>query len=511
MGRTRAVRLRCARAVRLRCARAVRLRCARAVPALCACAWGRARRVCGVTTTPIATLEPLTGGGHTVLMGSLADIDVAAAGYEQSEWRCSGVAASHAAPGALGVDGRWSLSTDASAEFATRVVVRQPSDPMRSSGVMVLEWLNVSSGTDAAPVFGFAGPEIVRAGHTWVGVSAQWAGIVPAPALVDIGGPGLVALQEADPERYGSLHHPGDAFSFDLFTQVANALVATGGSEVSSPLHGLGITTVLAVGESQSAYALSTYANGMQPLSERFDGFLIHSRGGPVMGLGEPGRGADLDAGRDDPAVLIRTDLDVPVLVLQTETDVIGHLYSLPSRQPDTARIRTWEVAGAAHADHSMVGDYERFLGCGQVNRGQQRFVVRAALRHLVAWGANGSMPPHGEPLVVEGDPADGRRGLRFGVDDVGNVLGGVRTPSVDAPAEVLSGLSGPGASRACMLFGRRLPAPADVLAARYPGGTADYLTAYERATDAAIDAGFILAEDRSEVLADAHPELIAP
>lgn len=474
-----------------------------------------------MTTPTLASLEPLTGGGGTVLTGSMADIDLAAAEYDQLELLCSGTATSYVATDGvtadgpsmdgLSTDGQWSLRPDGSAPFVTRVVIRRPVDAARSSGVMLVEWLNVSSGADAAPVFGFGGPEIVRAGHTWVGVSAQWAGIVPGPALVDIAASGLVALQVADPDRYGTLHHPGDAFCFDMFTQVTDALLAEEPVVKGSPLADLDIRTVIAVGESQSAYALSTYVNGVQPLSGRFDGFLIHSRGGPVMALGAPGCAVDLDAGRADPAVRIRDDLDVPVLVLQTETDVIGHLYSLPARQPDTEQVRTWEVAGAAHADRSMVGDFERFLGCGPVNRGQQRFVVRAALRHLVDWIRARSLPPTADPLVVDGDPSEGRRSLRYRVDDVGNTLGGVRTPSVDAPAEVLSGLSDDGASRACMLFGRRLPAAPDALVVRYPGGVSDYLAAYERATDAAIAARFVLAEDRDEVLADAHPDLIEP
>ena len=35
--------------------------------------------------------------------------------------------------------------------------------------------------------------------------------------------PGL-GLRHAAPERYGTLEHPGDAFSFDIFTQVARAV-----------------------------------------------------------------------------------------------------------------------------------------------------------------------------------------------------------------------------------------------------------------------------------------------
>ena len=46
----------------------------------------------------------------------------------------------------------------------------------------------------------------------------------------------------------------------------------------------------------------------------------------------------------------IREDTRVPVLVLQSETDVIllgGGL----AEQPDSDRVRVWEMAGAAHAD----------------------------------------------------------------------------------------------------------------------------------------------------------------
>ncbi|UDY36585.1 alpha/beta hydrolase domain-containing protein [Dermatobacter hominis] len=460
-----------------------------------------------------ASLEPLTGGAGTNLIGSLGAPDLDAAGYVESEWRCTGTATSYRAPAGLPADGRWALEPRDRAGYRTRAVVRRPADPAAASGVLVVEWLNVSSGADAAPTYGFAAPELVRRGHTWVGVSAQWAGIVAAPALVDVGGAGgLLALQEADPERYGDLHHPGDAYCFDLFTQVATGLLggaAAGEAVAAGPLEGLRLRRVLAVGESQSAYALTTYVNGVQPLTGRFDGFLIHSRGGPAMPLGEPGRGVDLEEGRHDPAVVVRDDLDVPVLVLETETDVLGHLDYLPARQDDGVRFRLWEVAGAAHADRSLVGDFETFLGCEDpVNRGQQRFVVRSALAHLVGWTDGGAGPPAAARLLVEGDVAEGRRGLRYRTDDVGNVLGGVRTPCVDAPVEVLSGMASPGASHVCRLFGRRAPADETVLRARY-GSVQAYLDAYEGATDAAVQAGFVLADDRDEVLADAHPELI--
>lgn len=54
------------------------------------------------------------------------------------------------------------------------------------------------------------------------------------------------------------------------------------------------------------------------------------------------------------PTATIRTDLDQPVLQLETETDVtllgFGQV-----RQPDSASIATWEVAGAAHGDNTLL------------------------------------------------------------------------------------------------------------------------------------------------------------
>lgn len=448
-----------------------------------------------------AEFTELTGGTGTALMGSLGDPPLAEVGYVEEELAVSGAARAWTNPtAAVPADGRFELARGAEAPYRTRVVVRRPARPSAASGVVVLEWLNVSSGADAAPSWGFLAPEIVRRGHTWVGLSAQKAGIETAPALVDVGGVDLRGLRQVDPDRYGDLHHPGDAWAYDIFTSVARAIRS---GDPGSPTAGGPVDQLVAVGESQSAYALTTYLNGVQPIERQLDACFVHSRGGPAAPLDGPDGRLDLDAGRHDPPVWIRDDLDIPVLVLETETDVLGHLGYLRARQDDHQRFRLWEVAGTAHADRSLVGDFESVLGCATpVNRGQQRFVARAALRHLVEWDED--VPQASRLEVVAG--ADGR--TAYGVDDVGNVRGGVRTPCVEVPAEVLSGLAAPGANRVCMLFGRTDPLPTAELRRRYPTRD-EYLVAYETATDAAIDAGVILAEDRDEVLADARADLI--
>src|SRR4029077_19922029 len=117
--------------------------------------------------------------------------------------------------------------------YRTRVLVRRPANPESFSGTAVVEWLNVSGGVDARPDWTSLHEEIVRAGHAWMGVSAQRIGVVGGPVLVgvdavgaELAGKGLRAI---DPERYESLDHPGDGFSFDIFTQVARAIRAGAG------------------------------------------------------------------------------------------------------------------------------------------------------------------------------------------------------------------------------------------------------------------------------------------
>ena len=129
------------------------------------------------------------------------------------------------------------------------------------------------------------------------------------------------------------------------------------------------------------------------------------------------------------------------------------------------------------------------------VNAGpQQHYVAQAALSHLARWAAEGVAPP-GAPRLDLDDAGTG-----FRLDAHGNATGGIRTPWVEAPTAVLSGLGQSGESFA-MLFGRTDPFDEAVLAALYPGGAADQLARFEASLDAAIGAGFVLAEDRAEIL----------
>jgi hypothetical protein len=376
---------------------------------------------------PAADVSQVLEGGNGIFLGSATATSLPDEGWLEEERAAAGTATSYSIDGPFPEDGRFELREAGSADYRTRIVIRRPTDGDAFNGTVVVEWLNVSGGLDGSPDYSFTADELHRGGYAWVGVSAQHIGIEGGPAAVSVraaeavSGRGLRAL---DPERYGDLHHPGDAFSYDIVTQVARAIRA------GEALGDLEPERVLAVGESQSGFTLTTYANGVQPLTRAFDGFLIHSRGASASPLGEPGKGIDVASTFvGGSPVRIRDDLDVPVLVVETESDVLGIIGYARARQDDTERFRLWEVAGTAHADRTIVGSLADSLDCGvPINDGPQRFVVRAAVRALDLWVRDGEAPPEAERLEVDGD-------VRFGRDVV--VRGRAR---VEGPAEVPDG-----------------------------------------------------------------------
>ena len=444
------------------------------------------------------------------------DYDLATLGYEEHEYLVEGTAGSYHLAGERAADGRWDTTAGPEAPYRTRLLVRRPSDPAAFSGTAVVEWLNVSSGMDAAPGWMFLHRHLTAHGHAWVGVSAQKVGI-------DGGGfaEGL-HLKVLDPERYRTLEHPGDAWSFDIFTQ-AGALLRRPGAE--NPLRGLEPTQVLAFGESQSAACLVTYINAVDPLARLFDGFLVQGRPGAGVAID----GVFIPASRVEgfegtrqviagSGERIRDDARVPVVVLQSETDVIL-LGGGRAAQPDSERIRVWELPGSAHADSYTIRGGRRddgtlsaehfaklvrptthlFMAHTEVpiNAGLHRhYVAQAALAHLVRWAAGGAAPPRAPRLELDDE------GTGYRLDERGLARGGVRTPWVDVPTAVLSGLGQGGEWFFAMLFGRTEPFDEATLAALYPGGKDEYLERFAASLDETIAAGFILGEDRTEILA---------
>ncbi len=417
--------------------------------------------------------------------------------YLEEEFFLQGDARSYRPVGELTGDGVWAVEPDETAPFKTRVVVRRPTDPGAFNGTVVVDWFNVTAGVDGDPIFGLLHPVLLSGGFVYVGVSAQQVAIGGGESALDIPGAPVRArrpLTESDPERYGSLVHPGDAFSYDIYDQVAAAI------RRGDLLGGTQPTNVIAAGESQSAFRLVAFINAIQPVTAAFDGFLVHSRGGSCA----PVSGSEVQPRPEEgPPVTIRTDVDVPVLQFETETDLVLLNY-LAARQPDTDRIVTWEVAGAAHADASLL-EYGRIANpdvefdlaefIPTMNRGPQREVLRAAFIAVHEWVASGTPPPTADPIATTDT------GIRRDADGI--AIGGVRTPAVDAPVATHSGESA-GDEIIFQLFGSTVPFTPEQLQARYPRQE-DYVAAVTISADAAVAARFLLPDDRDRIVEEAR------
>ena len=453
------------------------------------------------TQSPSAKVEGPIAGNPFISATSFPLADV---GYGQAEYFVSGTAHSYVADGALGSDGKWAVEPAAAAAYKTRIMVHRPLRAGDFNGTVIIEWLNVSGGLDAAPDWVMAHNELIRSGYAWVGVSAQKVGI-------DGGGNGVVALslKTVNPERYGSLVHPGDSFSYDMYSQIARAVLKPGAVDA---LDGLKVEHAIAAGESQSAFRLMTYVNALAPVERLFDGYFIHSRGNGSAPLSQAPQ-AVVDA----PAtVLVRDDLGLPVMMVQTESDLFL-LGSYTDRQPDSDNFRLWEIAGTAHADtYTVAGaadtggnpDYADvvetdspvpgIITCDKpINSGPQHFVVSAAFAALRTWVAEGVAPAVAPRLTVGPD------GASYVYDEFGNVLGGIRTPYVDAPIAKLSG-EGQGGAGFCFLFGTTQLIDDSQLGTMYPTH-ATYVNAVNGSVDSAVAAGFLLEPDGALIKAAAQ------
>ena len=216
----------------------------------------------------------------------------------------------------------------------------------------------------------------------------------------------------------------------------------------------------------------------------------------------------------------IRDDAGVPVLVFQTQTDV--SFSNLTARQPDTNTYRLWEVAGTSHYDFYGLSIGPGDTGDGQsavavlasmqnptnqptpnftcsspINTGPAHYVLDAAFYRLNRWVAKGVAPPIAPRLQTTGVSP-----VVFATDPNGNVLGGIRTPAVDAPVATLSGV-GTGGTSFCFLFGSTVPFTPAQLAALYPNH-AKFVSAWTQATNRARKAGFLVDADAKQLVSAA-------
>ncbi len=442
---------------------------------------------------PSFVTNPRGDTGETVLRAQ--NFDLADVGYVEQEYFLEGTARSFRNVNEFLNDGLWEAEPADEAPYKIRIVVHKPADLETPLNGLVVEWMNPSQGFDLPVCWGLGHVEMYRRNYVWVGVSAQAASIE--------GGP--LSLKSVNPERYASLSHPGDSFSYDIFAQASRAVGnSRDGVDV---LDGRLRPIPEACGHGEAADRLVTFINAVIPiyLPQIFPELMIVGRSGGAAPLSQPPQ-ADIPT---PDAPQIRADTNRRVLSLQSETDVTTR-GSAASRQEDTAVFRLWEVAGTANLDYygteagrdDSTGD-SRFAAIveedtiedlGQcnlpVNAGPMHYAFNRALEAVSLWQSGA--PPGAERLQLD------EQG-NLVMDSNGNALGGLRTPYVDAPAANLSGLGNSG-TEACDLLGTTSLFAADRMASLYIDQDG-YVQAVTEAANAAVAARFLLRRDADAII----------
>lgn len=367
------------------------------------------------------------------------------------------------------------------APYKTRILVRRPSDARDFNGSVILDWTNVTVPDDTDVSWLPMHATIVERGFVYVSVAAQRLGVELSP----------IALKQFDPVRYGSLSHPGDDYSFDIFSQASEAVLDPIVLDDLRPR----VTRRLAVGASQSGGRLKTYINDFAEDAGVFEGFM------PQI------------SGPDG----VRRDL-VPVLWLNSQSEVDPETV-----EPDSGQFVLWEIAGPAHAPHG----YSQYQNSGYVfhetngtvdiydpeeggawgyqftpdecvvpNVFEPSYAYSAALVALDRWVLTGKAP--------QGHRADRTDGTLHW-DELENLVGGVRSPLVDVPIAHYYAGDAPEGTDACgqagvaPLVGSTRMLSADDLAARY-GSSDAYESEFRAAIADAVKEGTVLPEGAVEL-----------
>lgn len=349
--------------------------------------------------------EGLHGWAYGTYFGDISKYD-----YIEEEYFLSGTAQSCQPVGELAGDGRWTIEMQNAEPYETRILVRRPADADRFNGTVIVEWADMSNGYELTYS---EAQGIYENGFAYVSVTAEREGVD--------------SLREWDHERYGDLSIPNAGMAYDIFTQAAQAIGPHRQAGVNDPMDGLEVKRMVAVGVSDAGSAVLSYANAVQPVENTFDALIIAVCGGEAR---------DFGSDTNTIGTLVRSDLTVPVMVLNSQSEALNYAQY---RQPDTSLFCSWEIAGASHAPDrqsrflrqktdrdGMTDATEREYGGYLPNEVNWLYTLDAAYLRVQEWITDGTVPQSFEPITIENNA--------YVLDEYGNVLGGVRLPEMEIP-----------------------------------------------------------------------------
>lgn len=472
--------------------------------------------VCPTTSHPFSTMLcsrglDLTGSQPIDLKNDY--------GYVEKEFFLSGKANVYD----LGSDER-AVVKSSGHDYTTRLLVRYPDDPAKFNGRVFIDILNASSGVDLEDTWRRSWQHMLNNGYAYIGITSK-------SLTAD-------ALKKFDPQRYGEINWKvdgknEDGLFWDMLSQLGFQLRQAGTGGILGKLQP---KYVYLGGQSQSGFYMNTYITaftdrlevagpGGKPL---FDGYLN------LVGPGAmPLRTEDGIPSVSVPKTLYKAT-SVPQMVIMSEAEhafynVMGNgsttFPAIPpySRRADSDsasdKFRFYEIPGAPHADPTSpiipVDSEIMKAKADGTGRPPKVYVaphvetelnidefVTGALENMHAWAANKISAPSGNThWMWYSTNIDGKGNLRYSPlrDNLGNALGGLRSPLIDAPLYRFYAFRN---DSAFDTDGSMVKLSDATINGLYGGSCSTYLARFNAAADALLTGRYIVKTDADKLKA---------
>ncbi len=491
-----------------------------AVPTIKALAWDfdNLPTTCPTTTSrPFSTM--LCTWGESYVEDGTKPLDIKQFGYTEKEFVQSGKANVYD----LGADERAVVSS-AGNPYATRLLVRYPKDPTKFSGRVFIDILNASSGVDLEDTWRRSWKHLMQSGDAYIGITSK--------SLT------ANALKKFDAERYKDINWQvngadENGLFWDMLSQLGTVLRQKGTGGV---LGSLQPQYVYLGGQSQSGFYMNTYITAFTDRLEKagpggkplFDGYMNLVGPGAMPLRNEP---ADVVPSVSVPKTLYKAT-SVPQIVIMSEAEsrfynVLGAgikgLYPANpqySRRADsntaTDKMRFYEVAGAPHADPTspiipINSEISKAKADGTARAPKAYFTgheegklhldefVSGALESMHAWAAKGIPAPAADSNWMWYSITKDAKGnnvydpLR---DELGNALGGLRSPLIEAPLYTYFGNGKQANGSSAFDWGSATRLSDATINSLYGGSCSNYLARYNAAADALVTGRYIVKND---------------
>lgn len=436
-------------------------------------------------------------------------------GYAEDEYFMRGTANIYEEDGSVSYAG---------APYTTRLIVRRPVDLDAFSGNVVVEILNASAHFDIDRDWILTWKHIVRHGDIYIGISSKGQ-VVDALKRFDPERYAPINWANPTPERDAPLNNDFDympqyelGLFWDMIVDLAKALRR---DDPMNPIAGYGKNWLYLAGWSQSGSYIARILNSFAYKPENcadgplFDGYFNTGSGANNKPMNSYiGGGRMMPGTKPSGSILCSRE---PLIAVNTESENRRTFWYGDFDEPE-CRFRTWQIPCSSHdTEYSLLKYYDGLEEdleragvvlswegyIGEPMNTPYEPIFCAALQALFNWVREGIPAPHAPKIKTRMtyEPTDRTGALVANEKDAfGNALGGIRYPAADCPTAVYQSYSDREDGGVQMMFGQCAPFSPEMLVNLY-GDLDNYRRLCEASTDRAVAGGFILPEDRDDMV----------